>query len=254
MKDKKTTIVVLMLLLITAFTGCTSQWNKDQAGVHKDLGTAYLNSAQYNPALKEFLQAEDLYPEDPQVHYYLGMAYAGKGLHDKAIASLKKAISLKPDFSHAYTYLGSIYNYRKQYDEAIECFNKALEDVLYDAPAAALLNMGESYFRKGDHKTAILKYREAIDKDPYTPLLPGIERNMGIVYYAQNDMEQAIRHFRKALELQPTFVECHYRLGLCYLKQGRTNDAAASFQAAIKLAPESEYGLLAKESMKRINR
>lgn len=243
-----------MLFLIIAFTGCTSQWKKDQAAVHRDLGVAYLNSAQYNPALKEFLLSEDLYSDDASVHYYMGWTYTGKGLHDKAISSFKKAISLQPDYSQAYTHLGSVYNYQGLYDQAIECFNKALENVLYDAPAVALSNMGYSYFKKGDYKTAILKYKEAIDKDPNTPILPGIERDMGIVYYTQGDMEQAIARFKRAIELVPDFVECHYWLGQCYLKQKKNNAAAAAFQAAIKLAPQSEYGLKAKEGMKTINR
>ncbi len=254
MKNRKMIIVALVLLLLAAFTGCTGQWHKDQAAVHRDLGVAYLNSAQYNPALKEFLLSEELYADDPNVHYYMGWAYAGKGLHDLAITSFKKAISLQSDFSQAYTYLGSIYNYKGLYDQAIECFKKALENVLYDSPAAALSNMGFSYFKKGDYKTAILKYKEAIDKDPNTPLLPAIERDMGIVYYTRGDMEQAVVHFKKSVELAPDFVESHYRLGQSYLKQRRYNNAAASFQEAIKLAPQSEYGLKAKEGMKEINR
>jgi type IV pilus assembly protein PilF len=135
---------IMTVVLAASLIGCTSQWKKDQSAIHADLGTAYLNSAQYNDALRELLTAEDLYSGDPKVHYLLGMAYMGKDLRGQAVTEFKKAIDLKSDFSQAHTYLGSIYNTMGLYDQAIDHFDKALANILYDAPAAALYNMGWS--------------------------------------------------------------------------------------------------------------
>ncbi|MCX5820850.1 MAG: tetratricopeptide repeat protein [Deltaproteobacteria bacterium] len=52
------------------------------------------------------------------------------------------------------------------------------------------------------------------------------------------------------LTLAPSLAESHYWTGLCYQKLKRTADAAAAFQNAIRLAPESEFGKKAKESLK----
>jgi tetratricopeptide (TPR) repeat protein len=247
-------IIILTGVLAATLIGCTSQWKKDQAAIHSDLGMAYLNSAQYNDALKELLTSEDLYSGDPKVHYFLGVAYMGKDLRDKAITEFKKAIDLKDDFSQAHTYLGSVYNTIGLYDQAIDQFNKALANILYDAPAAALYNMGWSYYRKGDSKTALLKFDEAIAKDPNTPLLPGIERDIGIVSYNRGEYDNAVKHLKKSIELVPDFIDSYYWLGQCYLKQYKKSDAIAAFQTAIKLAPNSDYGIKAKESLKTINR
>lgn len=247
-------IVIWMSALLIMLTGCTSQWKKDQATIHSDLGIAYLNQGQYNDALKELLQANELYDGDAKGHYFLGVAYIGKDLRDKAIVEFKRAIELQPDFSQAHTYLGSVYNQMGLYDKAIEHFNKALANVLYDAPAAALFNMGWSYYRKGDSKTALAKFEEAIAKDPNTPLLPGIERDIGIVSYNRGDYENAVRHLKKAIELVPDFVDAHYWLGQCYLKQYKRAESIAAFQKAVKLAPDSEYGIKAKESLKALYR
>jgi type IV pilus assembly protein PilF len=245
---------IILIILVLVPMGCTSQWKKDQAATHTDLAIAYLNTHQYNEAIKELRAANDLYDADPRVHYFLGVAYMGKDLRDEAIKEFKKSVSLKSDFSQAHTYLGSVYNSMGLYDQAIDHFNKALVNILYDAPAAALYNMGWSYYRKGDSKTAIAKFEEAIAKDPNTPMLPGIERDIGIVSYHRGDYDYAIKHLKKSIDLVPDFIDSYYWLGQCYLKQNKKMDSIAAFRTAIKLAPDSEYGIKARESLKTISR
>jgi cytochrome c-type biogenesis protein CcmH/NrfG len=58
--------------------------------------------------------------------------------------------------------------------------------------------------------------------------------------------------FQKSLTLAPSLVESHYWIGLCYQRLKRRADAVAAFQNAIRLAPESEFGKKAKESLKNL--
>ena len=244
--------ILLLPALFLSLTACAGSSLKvqEEAANRTSIGSAYLGTGQYTAALREFLQAEKLTPDDPRVHYLLGISYHGKGLSDQAIAQFQKAIALKPNNSEVYNYLGAIYLDQGRWDDAIASFNMALANILYDTPTASLYNLGRAYYEKRDYDRALKYYGAALEKDPDSVLKPLIEKNMGITWLDKGATEDAISHFEKSLALAPSLVESHYWLGVCYQKLKRTADAAASFQAAVRLAPESEFGRKAKESLK----
>jgi len=239
-----------ILLLCFLLTGClTTPWDHEQAGIHMDLGLAYIEANNYNPALKELLEAEKYTPDDARIHYYLGITYHGKDLGDKAIEEFKKATELKPDYSEAHNFLGIIYTNRRQWDMAIAAFQRALANVVYDTPAAALYNMGWAYYQKGDYAMALGKYREAVDREPKTVLMPIIEKNMGLASLGLNQVDEAMQHFRKAIAVVPNFIEAQYWLAECHARQKNWEEARVQFQTLIKAAPESEFGLKAQKRL-----
>ena len=243
--------VLLLCLLLSGLAACANTARlKEQAGNHINIGSAYLGSGQYNSAMKEFLEAERLTPEDPKVHFLLGIAYHGRGLDEKAIGEFQRAIDLNPDDPAVHNFLGAIYLEKGRLDDAIASFNRALSNPLYDTPATALYNLGRAYYEKGQYDPALKHYRDAAAREPDTVLMPLIEKDMGRVWLAKGDPEEAIRHFLKSIELAPSLAESHYWLGVCYQKQNRADDAAAAFQTAARLAPESEFGRKAKQQLK----
>ena len=247
-------LVLTALLLCLAACANTAKL-QEQAGNHIRIGTAYLVSVQYNSALKEFMEAEKLTPDDPEIHYLLGVSYYhGKGLPDMAIAEFQRAIALKPDNPKVHNYLGKIYLEKGRWDDAIASCNKALANIFYDTPSFPLYYLGRAYYEKKEYDRALMYYRDAAGKNPDTVLMTLIEKDIGICCFAKGDTEEALRHFQKSLTLVPLFAESHaeshYWLGLCYQKLNRQADAAAAFQSAIRLAPESEFGKKAKESLK----
>lgn len=244
---------LLLLLLPIGLAACANKAQlREQAGAHINVGSAYLGSGQYNAALKELLEAEKLTPDDPKVHYLLGISYHGKGLDEKTIAEFQRALSLKPDESEVHNFLGAIYLEKGRYDDAIASFERALSNILYDTPAATLYNIGRAYYEKGQYEMALKHYREAAAKEPYTVLMPLIEKNMGAAWLAKGNPEEAVVHLRKSLDLAPSLAESHYWLGLSYQDLNQPDMAAAAFRTAVKLAPESEVGRKAKEQLKTV--
>jgi len=244
-------ILLLLFLLLSFLAACANTARlKEQAGNHINIGSAYLGSGQYNSAMKEFLQAERLTPEDPKVHFLLGIAYHGRGLDERAIGAFQRAIDLNPDDPAVHNFLGAVYLGKGRLDDAIACFNRALSNPLYDTPATALYNLGRAYYEKGQYDPALKHYRDAAAREPDTVLMPLIEKDIGRVWLAKDDPEEAIRHFLKSIELAPSLAESHYWLGVCYQKQNQTGEAAAAFQTAIKLAPTSEFARKAKQQLK----
>lgn len=243
----------LLAILLASFllTSCLkTPWDYEQAGIHMNLGMAYIEASQYNSALKELLEAEKYTPDDPRLHFYLGITYHGKGLSNKAVAEFNKAIDLKPDYSEAHNFLGILYSNAGQWDMAIAAYQQALANIVYDTPAAALYNMGWAYYQKGDHPTAMSKYHEALRREPNTVLMPIIEKNMGLASLGLDQVDEAIQHFKKAIAVVPNYSEAQYWLGECYAKKKNWEDAKAQFQVIVKAAPESEFGIKAQ---KRLN-
>ncbi len=245
--------LVMIPLLFLGLAACANTAKlQEQAGSHIQIGSAYLHSAQYTAALKEFLAAEKLTPNDHHVHYLLGISYYGKGLPDMAIAEFKRALALKPDDTEAYNYLGAIYLEKGRWDDAIGAFNQSLSNILNETPSTPLYNLGRAHYEKREYDRALAYYREAAAKGPQGSLMILIEKNIGMCLYAKGETEEALRHFQKSVALAPSFVESHYWIGMSYQKLRRRADAAAAFQNAIRLAPDSEFGRKAKESLRNL--
>jgi type IV pilus assembly protein PilF len=248
-------VITIILFIICGVTGCaTNRLKEERANAHLDVGIAYIKAGQYTPALKELLEAKKLSPRNPEIHYYLGISYHGKGLVNESIGEFEEAVNLKPDYSEAHNYLGTVYFHKGLWDKAIKEFDKALANVLYATPASALYNMGRAYYQKRNYRMALAKYNEAMIKGPNIIPLPLIEKDMGVASFELGEIDSAIGHFKRSLKLVPTFVESHYWLGRCYIKQGNVQGAIEEFRAVIRVAPESKFGDKAKEIVNAIER
>jgi type IV pilus assembly protein PilF len=238
---------VFVCLTVFLCSSCTyTPWHREQSEIFLNKGISFIEVGQYNNALKDLLEAEKYYSDNPKIHYYLGMSYHGKGMKDQAMEEFKEAISLNKDYSEAHNYLGTLYSDRGLWDQAIEEFDKALSNPIYDTPAMALYNSAWAYYSKKDYKTALAKYQDALNKDPMTSLRPQIEKNVGLIYFDQDNVLEAIRHFKKSVELDFSLFDAQFLLGQCYLKIKDNKNAKKAFQAVIKLSPESSFGQRAK--------
>lgn len=246
-------IVVPLLLLLIQICACTNTpWHRQQAEIFLNKGISLIEMRQFNNAAKELLEAEKYYPDDYKIHYFLGMAYHGKGMKEKAVKEFQEAISLKEDYSEAHNYLGTLYSDMGLWDQAIEEFDKALANAIYDTPAMALYNAGWAYYSKKDYKTALIKYQEALQREPFTNLRPQIEKNMGLIYFDQNNIQEAITHFKKSVELNPLLYDAQFLLGECYVKIKDTTQAKKAFQSVLKLSPQSPFGSKAKNYLQSL--
>ncbi len=245
------TAVFCALLL----AGCASpQLKQEEAERHFSLGTAYMGAGQFNPALRELLEAESLNPDNPRIHYAIGLIYMEKSMPNQAMNSFRRALELKPDYAEAHVSVGTILYSMNRLDEAITSFNLALSNIMYDTPGIAFYNLGRTYARKGDNQTALRMYSEALRRDRGGYLLPLIEFHIGLVRMGEGSCEKAEGHFRKAVELSPAYTEAHLRLGECLLRLGKGTQAAQSFQAVIQQAPNSDFAGRAREALKSLPR
>jgi Flp pilus assembly protein TadD len=57
------------------------------------LGWIYYKKQQYDPAIRELMDAVEKAPDNPEYQYHLGVAYAAKGDVAKARTALEKAVA-----------------------------------------------------------------------------------------------------------------------------------------------------------------
>jgi type IV pilus assembly protein PilF len=249
----KIIIFIPLFFLIMQICACTNTpWHREQAEMFLNKGISFIEVKQFNSAAKELLEAEKYSPNDHRIHYFLGIVYHNKGMGDKAVEEFKEAISLKKDYSEAHNYLGTLYSDMELWDQAIEEFDRALNNPLYDTPAKALYNAGWAYYAKKDYLTALMKYQEALRKEPMTYLRPRIEKNIGLVYFDQNNVYESIVHFKKAVELNSSLYDAHFLLGECYLIIKDKENARREFQTVIKLSPQSSFGQKAESYLQSL--
>jgi Tfp pilus assembly protein PilF len=100
------------------------------------------------------------------------------------------------------------------------------------APGA--VELGWSYFRKGDLETALRRFQMAVRHDPaYAPGYYGV----AYICSVQGRLEAAVEFYRKALERDPTHPYTYANLGYALLLLEREGEALPMLDEALALYP-----------------
>lgn len=110
----------------------------------------------------------------------------------------------------------------------------AAQDVKHHAKGA--VELGWSYFNKGDADTALKRFNQALILNPdFAPAYFGI----AYVYSVQNKLDLAIQNYRKSIEKDPTFSHAYSNLGLALLYSGKPKEAFPSLKTALDIDPKN---------------
>ena len=101
------------------------------------------------------------------------------------------------------------------------------------AEARGPYNRGLELARAGEYPDAILKFEEAIERDPR---LARAHYNLGLVYQRAGQPRRAVSSLEKASELTPS-ADYRYALGLALHEVGEMGKAERAFRAALELDP-----------------
>ena len=232
---------IALCAALMIFGGCaTSQKNRDEAGLRLRLGTSFLTQGNYPSAIRELQQAKTLDPENVIVLNNLGLAYYLREHYDLALQELAHAIHLQPKYSEARNNYGRVLIDVARYDDAIHELQIVVNDLTYEDPAKAWVNLGLAYFRKGDFIKARDQFAEAIKANR--------DYCLGQSYYGRallelGQLKSAAQVLDNAVLICRTsqFDEPHYFSGLTYYKLGKTSSAIARMEEVIKLFPQGRY-------------
>ena len=144
---------------------------------------------------------------------------------------LRAAITMCPKLAEAHFDLGLILLKQQRLDDALASFKTAADA---DQDPRFRLGIANVLALKGDLGGAEKEYQKALESDPRS-----VKALDGLSYIARsrNDYTQAEEFLRQALQLDADDASLFYNLGLVLEKQGRTEEAAVSFQTASEKRP-----------------
>jgi Flp pilus assembly protein TadD len=172
-------------------------------------------------------------PDSAQMHAVMGHEQARQGNDAAAIAQYNQALSIDPKLPGADFELAELLRRAGDMTEranAAKTFQAALKVNPFDERACS--ELGDIALEKGNFNEARADYTQALKLQPSDP---GANFGMAKTLLALNDTEHGIPMLEKAVQLDPSNASAHYRLGMLYRKEGRTEDARQQLEDYQKL-------------------
>lgn len=101
--------------------------------------------------------------------------------------------------------------------------------------ARLYLNLGNTYYEKGEIDNAIEQYRKSIDINPRYAVAYG---NIGSAYLHKGDIDKAEEYLIKGVNFQAKYPIAHYNLGIVYQEKGKFPEALKELQLATEQLPQ----------------
>jgi len=225
-----------------------------RARSHYDIGSDHLRNDQIEMALRDYLAAASLEPNNPDYQLAVGMTYIRKQRYVEAEQHLRRALEIAPAFHDARFNLSSLLLGIGRYEEARVEAQRLYDDPTFPAPWRALSNRGWAEFRLGH----IAEAREtfALTRKFNPNYLPAL-LNLGILESEQGRRPEAIQLFEAVISQQPppnadVAAEANYRLGEIYVSLGKRNRAVAYLTAAVVKAPSGPWGRKSEQALKQL--
>lgn len=210
------------------------------------------NGERFEEALKYYRKYEEIHPDNDfdNLYYYIGECLTNMGKRTEGLKNYEKALELNPDHRRANNKIARIYTRVMEetgdsgyLERAVPYANRQLE--LTDE-AYFYVERGLVYMAAGSWKEALADFQKAYELEPNNPYA---YNNAGCVYKYKGEYEKAEEMLKKAVEVMGESESAlpYGNLGDTYLRMGRFEDAAASYQENIKIFPKnrSNYRSLA---------
>jgi non-specific serine/threonine protein kinase len=206
-------------------------------------------------AIHYFEKAAEMDPNYAGAWAALSAAYDLKGgflsipeLSQKAVEFAQKAVKLNPRLSHAHQFLGGAYNTLGRYDEAIAEIGEAVR--LEPNNAGAHGSLARAYWiGKGMVEEAIVELDHAVAINPqagYSYL------QLVFLHTLAGNYTRAEAAAEHAIELQEKYISgkeglqvvgAHTRLGYCYYRQSRYDEAIQEYERELEFLQSSDHAL-----------
>ncbi|WP_206954598.1 tetratricopeptide repeat protein [Trinickia acidisoli] len=170
----------------------------EQALVARTDAAILFDAKRYREAESRLQEANDAFPNDPDIQYDYAMAAEKNGEYDLMENVLRKVIDEQPDNPQAYNALGySLADRNQRLGEADKLIEKA--SALAPNDAFIMDSLGWVKYRQGDTTDAAKLLKHAYDIQPNAE----IGAHLGEVLWKSGDQKQALEAWRRAHQLEP---------------------------------------------------
>ena len=214
--------------LLGAFVISNPQCGAYRAG-HAQLAHAYLRDGLYNQALAETRRAIRQDGPDDRLLLIAALARLGLDEVDTALELIGQAVALAPDNDDLYSALRDICEKEERFAQTEELLAQLRAD--HGQSASLWATEGWLYAYQERHDAAIEALRQAIQLDEHH-LFAHIE--LSRLLMAEGRLAEAEIALAEAVRIQPDDPQLALTLGNCQLQQGRAEQAARTFDQALK--------------------
>jgi tetratricopeptide (TPR) repeat protein/Leu/Phe-tRNA-protein transferase len=188
-------------------------------------GACYKNLGQYDNALKDYLKAVDIKPNDKYALNKLGCLYNDLGNYEQALYYFNIAITHHPVYYLSYYNRGVVYAKQKKYNLAIEDNSRAIE--LNSLYIRAYRNRGWCYREIGQYDDALKDYSKAIKLDSNNPV--GFEARARVAAL-KGDYKRSTADIRNAVRLKfPEYEPKEMAAVVRHDQQNKAKEAGGRF-------------------------
>jgi serine/threonine-protein kinase len=167
----------------------------------------------------------------------MAAAQYAEGRLDEAAGYYRAALAVRPKNAGAHAELGLVLLMTGQTDYELAEFRLAVE-LAPDVPSMHTF-LVDRLAMAGYWKEAAAACRRALEADPHNPHPLRVLGND--LWHNNGRIEDATALLRKAVEIDPSFVNAHYDLGILYWQTGQHEEAAKAFRAVTQLTPRDAY-------------
>lgn len=117
-----------------------------------------------------------------------------------------------------------------------------------------LFDTARADFFAGQWDSSINGFQAFLKAFPKSELADDAQFNIGETYYSQNKWAEAVAEYDKVIDGYPNTNSvslAYYKRGMSQERLGQTDDARASWETVVKMAPDSDAGRLAKQLLSR---
>lgn len=232
-----------------------------------NMGSALLALKQEDAALKQFLAAATIDPEDFAALYNIGLIYGRQKKFEEASNYLRKAHRLAPQNEAVTLALigAEVSDGKKQEAESLidaweksgSLGSKARKDIALlwadngepglavdlvrgDPELSSLLY--QLAFKKSESQFESGRYQEAASELEAIRSLQApdaaFHNLLGSIYYALDDPRRASNEFQEAIELRPADPDSYFWLGMVFLKHLTPKPAIYVYETALRYRPD----------------
>ncbi|MCD5398043.1 tetratricopeptide repeat protein [candidate division NPL-UPA2 bacterium] len=165
---------------------------------------------------------------------YIHSTELGEERLDKAMRRFVRASSLDPTFLRAYWYIAVLHEKRGRYRQALTAHQSMGKFI--PKWAGRHSNMAHLYLKLGENTSAIKKFRQALNLNPY---VLSDYLALGNLYLSRMMYEEALTLHRQALAKVGKHFTIYNNIGNIYREIGNIKAALRAYRKAHKLKPQS---------------
>ncbi len=213
-------------------------WNLDfeLSGYETHKMSTNIQENNQNPPIPTVLKrsAEAAFSDEVLDRLKEGNALFDQKKFPDAIQAYEALVAAHPEVYLAYRNIGNAWFELQDYDKAEAAYSKVLEKE--PSNPDILMLIGNCYTNRGNDSQAMIWYAK-IEFEKITD--PTVLYNIGSSLTKAGKPEDALRYYRRSVELNTTFADGFYQLGLTYLALQKSGEALAAFENYLKIDVDS---------------